>query len=420
MALIAGLTMLLALVDMRYLSTLMTHDVYIYQCYARGFWQGAASVTAMPDLGACHAFWSQPAGPLHMVPSEYPAPSLAIFSLPLLLPGIPYVTGFVFCMAFILTGAAAAIARYAPPAASIAFLLYMFGAGYGVMLERFDLVPGLLILLALVLHDRRRDRAATVALALATALKGFPILLLPLLLIAIRRRDGRWPLDCLALFLATTALLFLPFAVLAGGHLLDPIRYELSRPLHSESASGLLYWVTGGLGNGVRTVYSFGSCNVVGSRQSVLTLPATGLLLLGTGYALLRQWRGRQSLAHGFMLIVLLTLVTSKVFSPQYLLWILPTVAVYEGIRLRWLLAAALTSAGFALSPLCWAYPTTLPHMFAAPHWSDSSTLVSLVLSARAITYGALALSYLRARGTLSPNTVCFSNDPLHARAWRP
>lgn len=406
MALIASVTTLLALVDMRYLATLIVHDVYIYQCYARGFWQGAASVTAMPDLGQCSAFWSQPAGPFHIVPQEYPAPSLAIFSLPLLLPGIPYTTGFVMCMTFILTGAAVALARYAPPAASIAFLLYMFGAGYGVMLERYDLVPGLLILLALVLHDRQRDRAATLALALATALKGFPVLLLPLLLIAIRRRRGRWPLECLVLFAGTLALTFLPFAALAGRHLLDPIHYELVRPLHSESASGLLYWITGGLGTGVHTVYSFGSCNVVGSYQSLLTLPATALLLLGTGYALLRQWRGRQSLAHGCTLVVLLLLVTSKVFSPQYLLWILPTVAVYEGIRLRWLLAAALTSAGFALAPLCWAYPTTLLHALSAPHWADSTPVVTLVLGARTITCCALALWYLRTGDLAGPPAV--------------
>lgn len=78
----------------------------------------------------------------------------------------------------------------------------------------------------------------------------------------------------------------------------------------------------------------------------------TGLLIVGLLYTYWLQWRGRVDLATGTLLILLIMIVTSKVFSPQYLIWVVPLVAyqgeVRRGYLLVWGLIGLLTT---------WIYP---------------------------------------------------------------
>ncbi len=65
--------------DTAYLRGVDSLDAFVYQCYARGFWQGAQAAHA-PALQGCVAVWNGTPHQFHTVPCEYPAPALVIFS----------------------------------------------------------------------------------------------------------------------------------------------------------------------------------------------------------------------------------------------------------------------------------------------------------------------------------------------------
>lgn len=163
--------------DMAFMRTSFVYDVFIYQCYARGFWQGAdQAIKSSPATAACKPFWDHKASRFHALPREYPALSLAVFSLPLLTPWLPYNAAFLLWMAFLLLAAACLLAWRGPPWSAIALPLYVLLAGWQFVLARYDLVPGLCILLAAILAYRGRLRTATVLIAVGTLLKIFPVL----------------------------------------------------------------------------------------------------------------------------------------------------------------------------------------------------------------------------------------------------
>ncbi|HEV2237717.1 MAG TPA: hypothetical protein VGR57_13730, partial [Ktedonobacterales bacterium] len=76
---------------------------------------------------------------------------------------------------------------------------------------------------------------------------------------------------------------------------------------------------------------------------------ALGLALLAA--ALWLQWRGRLTLGQASAIALLALLIGSKVFSPQYLLWVTPLLALeaapLSATGLLWLLTAVLTALAF-------------------------------------------------------------------------
>jgi len=66
--------------------------------------------------------------------------------------------------------------------------------------------------------------------------------------------------------------------------------------------------------------------------------------LAGLGWIYWRSWLGRLDFGRGLLAVICVTLLTSKVFSPQYLIWALPLVVEVEGIDLIWLVICAATT----------------------------------------------------------------------------
>ena len=206
---------------------------------------------------------------------------------------------------------------------------------------------------ALLCLQDRRYRWATVALAVGTVLKGFPILLLPLVVLAARReeQDAGGP-TCVALFAAICAACLLPALLLDPGGTVGPLHFELARPLHIESLPGSLLWFLSSEGNhataraaGATYVqFTYNSLNIWDGPQALLGSLFALAGLVGIVVAYRRAWHGQDSVGRSFVVLLLLLLAAGKVFSPQYLLWLLPVVAVVEGLRGRWLLPSLLTA----------------------------------------------------------------------------
>lgn len=373
-------------------------DVFEYQCYVHGFWQGTG-VTDLANGHSCAPIWGGMPHQFRSFPSEYPAAALAVFSLPLLTPWWPYKTAYGLWLALFALVAAGLLAWRAPPEVAIAFPLYTLLAGWGFLVQRYDLIVGVCILSMVLLARRDRWRAATVLLAVGTLLKIVPIVLLPLLLIA--SRDGprkRWRVDLIGLFVGTCLIVLLPILALNPDQALGPLRFLTTRPLQLESLPGMLLWLTGGIANadnstgpltGAHVALSYNSLNVLGGAEAFWS--TLSLLLGGAGLlaAYWRAWRGQDSLGRGTILVLLVLLGAGKTASPQYILWLLPTVAVVEGIRLRWIAIAALVWV--IMNSYYTVALTALP-------WTAS--FVGAILLRNALLCG-VALAYLLTPGDL-------------------
>ena len=203
--------------DMTFMRTAFVYDVFIYQCYARAFWQGPQqAVVVAPETRSCRSFWGTAPQRFRAFPQEYPVLSLGVFSLPLLTPWLPYNAAFLWWMALCLLLATLILAWRAPPKTCACFA---------------------------AVHPARRLAVCACSLRpRAGLLKGFPVLLLPLLLIYARRKERRWRLDCHILFVGLLLVVLLPALVLNPRGFWSPIPYALHRPLHIESLSAMLLW----------------------------------------------------------------------------------------------------------------------------------------------------------------------------------
>ena len=149
-----------------------------------------------------------------------------------------------------------------------------------------------------------------------------------------------------------------------GAYLLFPgsspfelLAFTANRPLHVETLPGAAIALLAGLGVGTASLtYDSGSFNVIAPAAA----PAIDalrivqpLLLLGTlvisGAAIVRgEHPSPRVLVTACVASLLALIISNRVLSPQYLIWLLPFMALLAG-RLRWLLvgAVALTAIVF-------------------------------------------------------------------------
>jgi hypothetical protein len=200
-------------------------------------------------------------------------------------------------------------------------------------------------------------------LGLGVAFKLYPLLLVPfLLLVGLRGRSRvRALVGVGASAAAVVGLSFLPaLAAGAGPAVLSFLRYQGERGLQIESSyAALLMVVQAIVPLGLHHQPSHAAHDLAGPLASAIA-PATRWLqaaaVLGVSWL---AGRRRLPLARAAAAVVAAALVTANVFSPQFLIWLVPLVALalpsVEGDRLSgWLLvaAAALTALIFpALYP---------------------------------------------------------------------
>ena len=308
-------------------------DVSLYHSYATWFWAGPTA--------------------FHSLPLEYPPLSIAVFSLTLVPAAQDYGTVYAIWMAGIFLAGYVAFRRFGGARRAALYAVYLLLGATATLLNRFDLVPALLVVLAICAAQRDRWRLAYFLLAAGTLLKLYPIFLLPLFVIEQRRTLAAaglepgwlravvrqaWPA---ALFSAACVAL----ALLADYQsTISPLIYASARPLQVESTPGSLLWLTSFAGFPALSERSFRSYNLVGPLGPGIGSAFAVLTLLGVGWAWLRHAQGRSDLPRASLAVVCVAIATSKVFSPQYLIWVLPLVALLEDLDPLWIAICALTT----------------------------------------------------------------------------
>jgi uncharacterized membrane protein len=276
----------------------------------------------------------------------YPPAALPAFVLPTYLPG-SYTAAFAvlmgLCGAGCVAAAAVVLGRLDAGSRQSAAALLAIGLSplaLGALFDtRFDLWPALLAVAALAatLHGRPRTFGALAGLAVAA--KFWPLALVPLCLVYLWRCGGRRPvIEAAAALVLTVAVCFLPFVVLAPHGVAHTIADQLNRPLQVESLGAAALTALQQLGGpSVVTTTSYGSQNVAGGAADAVAAVSSAFeiaAVLGIWLLFARVRRpGGEALVLACAAAVATMVALGKVFSPQYLIWLVPLVPLVRGRR---------------------------------------------------------------------------------------
>lgn len=298
---------------------------------------------------------------------EYPPGALPVFALPALGPEEHYRSLFELlmwtCAAALLALVVRALSTLgASPgrvlAGAVAVGVFPLALG-SVVLTRYDLWPAALTAAALAALLAGRDRLGLGVLALAVTAKLYPLVLLPPALLWVwRRRGGREVALGLGAFLGVLAVVVVPFALVAPEGLADSVERQLGRPLQIESFGASLLLAGKQLGLYEPTVVStHGSQNLAGSLPDALAAVQTvlqGALLVALWALCARGPMTPARLVAASAGSVVVFMAFGKVLSPQFLIWLVPLVALVVG---RGEVAAGLFAAAALVTTHLW-FPT--------------------------------------------------------------
>ncbi|MFE6981356.1 glycosyltransferase 87 family protein [Streptomyces griseus] len=236
---------------------------------------------------------------------------------------------------------------------------------------RYDLMVTAVAVAAL-LAGVRQPRALGALAAFGALLKGWPALLL------VGVRKGRptrvaWASAALAgAGLAVSFALWMPgaFAFLA---------FQRDRGTEVESLGALVFHVARQFGWEGRVELRYGSLEFVGPQVELVSTLALGLGVLALGWLVLWRLRAGAFAAHtpaeaAFTAVLLFT-VTSRVISPQYVVWLIGLAAVCLAFRAAAMtLPAVLVLVAAGVTVL--EFPIGFGHVVASDAWGVTLLLV--------------------------------------------
>ena len=200
---------------------------------------------------------------------------------------------------------------------------------YGPLaLDRFDLVPTLFVLAAVLARDRGRSATWSGLLSVGVAIKAFPLLLYPALLRG-ERNLGR------VIVAGTIPLVLCAAAVIVmGDEFGSAISYHTERTLQVESLGASVFEVAKVLGaSGIATGVGHGGFEISASGATAVRWASVVLGAAGYVWLVVAGWRSRATNLELVCALLALLVVFAPVLSPQFLLWLLPVSACAYGLR---------------------------------------------------------------------------------------
>ena len=223
---------------------------------------------------------------------------------------------------------------------------------------QFDTLPVCMILLAIFYFKRKQLKRSGLFLGLGIAIKSFPILLLPLFLIYLKKSKEKITYAFLSLL--PILLLLTPYVVLNF--------YEVYKSLLSYSG-----WTDHGWIGIYRAFYWLIHNSIyipIPYVEGLLQLSKIIFLCLYTFFLLRFSWSKKQSLLNATVFIFILFYFIYGGISSQYLVWILPFIILLNtNLALFYSFFATLALLGyysfFLPRLLLWLFPfiTVSPHM---------------------------------------------------------
>ncbi|MCX5201730.1 DUF2029 domain-containing protein [Streptomyces sp. NBC_00237] len=275
--------------------------------------------------------------PLDDITWQYPpAAALPVLS-PGLLPFLDYASAF-FVLAFLADAVVTGLLLYAGrrPGKRMAGA-WVWIAGLALLgptsYARYDvMVTGIAV--AALLAGARRPRVAGALAALGALLKVWPALLLA------GTARGRTTRASWTAFVCTAFALLLLFAAAMPGALAF-LRFQRDRGTEVESLGALVFHVARHFGWKGEVLLNYGSVEFLGPHVPTVSSVAMVLTALAFGWLLLWRLKARlftaSTACDAAFVAVLLFTTTSRVISPQYMLWLVGLAAaclVFRGSRM--------------------------------------------------------------------------------------
>jgi uncharacterized membrane protein len=200
----------------------------------------------------------------------------------------------------------------------------------------YDVWPALLAVCAVALMLAGRDVLACAFAAAGAVAKVYPLVLVPFALLELWRR-GRWPavLKGVGAAVAVVVVVVGPFAVIAPHGITSSLHREASRPLEIESVGASVFAAAHEIGGlHLDVVHRAASHGLAGSAPDAVAKALAVAMLVALALIYLRYARSprtRDDLVVACAAAVAAYVVFSKVFSPQYLIWLTPLVPLIRG-----------------------------------------------------------------------------------------
>jgi len=238
----------------------------------------------------------------------------------------------IFLIALLFVASAFILYRIRP---DLSYLYAIAPTGIAALFINWDLWAIVTMLLSIYWFDRKRETLSAVTLAISIATKFFPIvLLLPIAIIFLRRQDIRGAIRYIVLTLSVFVAINIPFA------LTTPQGwwrfYELN--LERKADWGSLWYALSVLGLDLAAI----------NYLSILTL----LIVITAVSIFLLQVERTLSLSESALYIFIGVMAVSKVYSPQFVLWLAPLVilALRDKRDLPWFWGWQIAEIGYHIA----------------------------------------------------------------------
>jgi hypothetical protein len=196
-----------------------------------------------------------------------------------------------------------------------------------LILNRFDLVPAILVLSAVLARDRGRSASWSLLLSLGVAVKAFPLFLYPALL------RGEKSLRRVIVAGAIPLLLCAAAVLIMGDEFGSAITYHTQRALQVESLAASPFEIAHVFGSsGITTGVGHGGFEIQASGTTAARW--ISVIVGAVGYLVLVRagWRSKVSNLELVTALLTVLVIFAPVLSPQFLLWILPVSACAYGL----------------------------------------------------------------------------------------
>jgi hypothetical protein len=362
-------------------------DVFRYECYGSAFWYGSKAFDSPNHEHCSFILESQKPlqGSLYYLPQEYPILSLLPFSLGLTYAFMGYEESFKAWMVIAAMYTYLLLLFYKSRASAVVFALYLVAGNWATAAGRFDIIPALLTVTALICADKKHWRWAYTVLAIAVLVKLYPLVLFPLFFIAQQRQSTSprfsWArFAAPSIFVGICAFTILVSFVLNREGTLEPLMYFQDRPFQIETIWASLLWLLQPLSNPLSINFQYGSINIISPLTTHLGMVSTSLSVIGVLSICWLLFRTKITLAIACTFMLMLLLVSGKVFSAQYLIWVTPFIAYVGGKNPRWFvpwMSICLLST--------WIYPFMYPSISSVAR--DSLFFIVLTIRNSILTF---------------------------------
>jgi hypothetical protein len=196
-----------------------------------------------------------------------------------------------------------------------------------LVLTRFDVVPALFVLAAVLARDRGRSATWSGLLSVGVAIKAFPLFLYPALL------RGEKNLRRVIVAGAIPLLLCAIAVIAMGDEFGSAITYHTQRALQVESLGASPFEVAHVLGaSGITTGTGHGGFEIHASGATAARWVSVVVGAIGYLLVVRAGWRSKVSNLELVAALLAVLVVFAPVLSPQFLLWILPISACAYGL----------------------------------------------------------------------------------------